>query len=84
MAGDRTSNEVPPDPKQWRSYTAQQRGSLIKQMSITHFRLFPGFEELESIDARTRDPVIRTPYSLLPLYNAGAGKTVAAQHWMKT
>jgi hypothetical protein len=84
MADDRIDYEIPLDSKKWRSDTDQQRGWFIEQVYITLGKLLSVCKKFESIDARTRYPEIRTPYSLASLYNAGSGKIVAAQHWMNT
>lgn len=84
MAGDCTSNKVSPDPKLRRSHTDLQRGTLIEQMYITHFRSLLGFEELERIDALTREAENWVPYGLALPGDPGIDNSAAMQHWMKT
>ena len=81
---DYTTDDTPLDPKQRRILTDQQRYALIDQFFITHYRLFPVFEEFERMAAQAREAETWIPYGLALLGESGVGKTAAVQHWMKT
>lgn len=81
---DYTTDDTPLDPKQWRILTDQQRYALIDQFFITHYRLFPVFEEFERTAAQAREAETWLPYGLALLGESGVGKTAAVKHWMKT